>query len=248
MQTFLRKLMQSVGAVTEKTIHRFQKQQASHSFHSVNSPEKTTEIPIAEMRLRKILEAVESQEVRSLIPSLSGKKVLHASETGTTQWEALEEKGAQSIVNFDVNVLGHLSIPPHEKIPATVKGHLEAAPFRDDSFDFLLCFSSTTQEHSLEWMKEIARLLKDGSRVVISFLHPYFEHQLNLKPGFFHEISQYFMSLRKAGIYVEEIREVKADPRFRSLLSGSAKYEKEFSQIEGIPLIVFFRGVRLKRR
>ncbi len=55
------------------------------------------------------------------------------------------------------------------------------------------------------------------------------------------------MSLKKAEIYVEEIKEYVADESLKSLL-GLSKNDKNFAQVRGFPLLLVFKGIRLKRR
>ncbi|MFO1518115.1 MAG: methyltransferase domain-containing protein [bacterium] len=211
--------------------------------------EKTAEITLPEARLRKVLETLENHESASLIPALSGKKTLLATATGTRQWEALQQKGAKTIVDFDINPLfGYAAPQPKPSGVHLVKGSLASAPFQDESFEFLLLFGATTRtENVASWISEATRLLKDGSRVVISFLHPYLEHQMNPRLGFPHGIDKYYMDLRRAGIYVEEIKEAKADESVRSIF-GPAKDDKDFAQIKGTPMVLFFKAIRLKKR
>jgi len=249
MQNLLKKLMQVIGRPLEKLGKSSSKSGSAKTSTSV-SGEKTAEITLPEVRIRRVLEALEGQELASLLPNLSGKKVLHATASGTRQWETLQQKGAKLILDFDVNPLfgpqGTLSTRPAYVHPA--KGSFTAAPFPDDAFEFFLLFGATPRLDPLSsWFPEIARILREGSRAVLSMIHPYLAHQMNPRAGFPQDIGKYFMELRKVGIYVEEIREVKAEESVRPLF-GPAKDDKDFAQIKGNPMLVFFKGVRLKRR
>jgi hypothetical protein len=248
MQNFLRKVMQAIGRPLEK----FGKASSSgpSQVASISSGERTAEITLPEVRIRRVLETLEGQELTSMLPNLSGKKVLHATASGTRQWDLLQQKGAKSIIDFDVNPLfgpqGTLSTRP--AYVQAAKGSFGAAPFSDDTFEFVLLFGATPRIDLVNgWFPEIARILREGSRVILSMIHPYLSHQMNPRSGFPQDIGKYFMDLRKAGIYVEEIKEVKAEEGVRSLF-GPAKDDKDFAQIKGNPMVVFFKGVRLKRR
>jgi len=248
MQNFLRKVMQTIGRPLERLGKSSPKSGAATP--SVASGERTAEITLPEVRIRRVLEALEGQELAALLPNLSGKKVLHATASGSRQWELLQQKGAKLIVDFDVNPLfgpqGTLSSRP--ALVQAVKGSFISSPFPDDAFEFFLLFGATPRIDPLSgWFSEIARILREGSRAVFSMIHPYLAHQMNPRAGFPQEIGKYFMELRKAGIYVEEIKEVKAEESVRSLF-GPAKDDKDFAQIKGNPMVVFFKGVRLKRR
>jgi SAM-dependent methyltransferase len=250
MQDFLRKTMQAAGRLVEGLAGRFQKNPSSRAVSVDGKVEKTTEIALPEMRVRKVLESMEGREAAALVPNLSGKKALHATASAVRQWETLKQRGAQMIVDFDVGPLYGPPPPSTGKPPNLhlAKGSFLAAPFPDESFEFLLLLAAGAKnENTLSWLGEMARILKDGSRVVISYIHPYFEHLNNPRAGFSHGIDGYYMSLRKAGIYVEEIKEVKADDAVRSLF-GPTKDDKEFALIKGYPMVVFFKAIRLRRR
>jgi hypothetical protein len=250
MQNFLRKVMQTIGRPFEKLGKSSPKTGQARTSSSVASGERTAEITLPEVRIRRVLETLEGQEVASMLPNLSGKKVLHATASGTRQWELLQQKGAKLIIDFDVNPLfgpqATMSTRPAYVQPA--KGSFSAAPFPDDAFEFFLLFGATPRSEQLTgWIPEIARVLREGSRAVLSMIHPYLTHQMNPRAGFPQDIGKQFMELRRAGIYVEEIKEVKAEDSVRSLF-GPAKDDKDFAQIKGYPMLVFFKGVRLKRR
>ena len=241
--------MQTIGRPLEKMGKSSSKSGAAAP-SSITSGERTAEITLPEVRIRRVLETLEGQELATLLPNLSGKMVLHATASGSRQWELLQQKGAKLIVDFDVNPLfgpqGSLSTRP--ALVQAAKGSFASAPFPDDAFDFFLLFGATPRIDPLSgWFPEIARILREGSRAVFTMIHPYLAHQMNPRLGFPQDIGKYFMELRKAGIYVEEIKEVKAEESVRSLF-GPAKDDKEFAQIKGYPMVVFFRGVRLKRR
>jgi SAM-dependent methyltransferase len=251
MKEFLRKTMQAAGRLVEGVAGRLQKNPPSRTAASVEGrAEKTAEITLPEVRVRKVLEAMERQEAAALVPNLSGKKALHATASAVRQWETLKQKGAQLIVDFDVGPL-YGPLPPSTGKPSNLhlaKGSFLTAPFPDESFEFLLLLAAGAKnENTLAWLGEMARILKDGSRVVISYIHPYFEHLTNPRAGFSHGIDGYYMSLRKAGIYVEEIKEIKADDSIRSLF-GPTKDDKEFALIKGYPMVVFFKAIRLRRK
>jgi len=250
MQNFLRKFMQVVARPLEKLGKSSSSAGEGKSSPSSGPGERTAEVTLPEVRIRRVLELLETQTVPGLLPNLSGKKVLHATASGTRQWDLLQQKGAKLIVDFDVNPLFGPQATVSSRPPSVqaTRGSFTAAPFLDDTFEFLLLFGATPRaDHLLNWMPEMARILREGSRAVISVIHPYLTHQINPRGGFPQEIGKYFTELRRAGIYVEDIREMKADESVRSLF-GPAKDDKDFAQIKGSPMLVFFKGVRLKRR
>lgn len=244
--------MQSFGRVVEKLGQTSKKSKGLPGAPHPSSAAPPSSIPLGpfEGRIRKVLESLEAKEVVSLIPNLSGKRALHATASTAHQWEALQQKGAKLILDLDV---GTVEIPGSTSPVKPVglqrsKGSLAEAPFRDESFEFLVFLGTgIRREDPIPWMNEMARILKDGSRVVLSFTHPYLEHLLNPAAGFPHGIAQYYMALRRAGIYVEEIKEALADETVRSFF-GPTKDDTAFLQIRGCPMVVFFKAIRLKKR
>ncbi len=250
METFLRKLMQVLGRWVETFAGALGKKCPSHEKTSevLLTPSQGVKLPAS--RLRKIVETLENREIVSLTPNLSGKKALHLSTAGTQHWQMLQQKGAGPVIDFDgapFYVQPPAGVTPPEEW-MRIRGSCLKIPFPEDSFDFVLFLAATPQrDQSLEWMREIARILKDGSRTVLSLPHPYLEYALNPKAGFIHSVEQYYMGLRKVGIFVEEIRESKADDSLHSLFV-SEKDEAGFQAVRGFPIILSFRAIRLKRR
>jgi SAM-dependent methyltransferase len=252
MQDLLKKLMQGLGQLVEKIAALFEKKgtKGGKTAPVEGIAAKPTGISLPEGRLRKVLEAIECREVLSLIPNLSGKTALHSTTSEARVWDPLVQKGAKTIVDFDVSSLEESKLPtsPRPGGLQLVKGSFTAPPFRDDSFEFLLLFGTgARRSNPTLWIEEMARLLKEGARVVVSFIHPYLEHQLNPRAGFPNGIDRYYMALRRAGIYVEEIKEAAADDSLRSFF-GPTKNDLEFAQIKGCPMVVFFKAIRLKRK
>ncbi|MBL7685783.1 MAG: hypothetical protein JNK65_07105 [Deltaproteobacteria bacterium] len=251
MQNFIRKIVQAIGKPLEKLSKK------PHSSVGSSAPsetvvqvgEKTSEITLPEARVRKVLEKIETQGLLSLIPNLSGRKVLQISASGARLWESLKSKGCPLIIDFDANPLFGTQLPAVKPSGVhLVRGSLQAAPFQNESFEVLCFLGATPRVDQLPaWAEEISRLTKEGARILISILHPFFEQKLNPRQGFQHSIADYFMGLRKVGVYVEEIKELKVDDQVRSLFSP-AKEDKDFIQMNGFPAVLCFKAVRLKRR
>lgn len=243
-------MMQSAGKVVEKVSHL---KEAKKTVSPVgnNSPLEKNQQLLAfppENLIRKWAEILELKEFPHFIPNLSGKKVLQATTNANRLWDLLNQKGPESILDFDLGYFeGNLQgqKPPHLQM---VKGNFLSAPFTDQAFDYLfLLGAGIRREDPTLWMKEISRILKDNSRLVLCLLHPFLEYRFHPSVGFTHRIDQYFMALKKAEIYVEEMKECLADETLKSSL-GLAKNDKNFAQIKDFPLLLIFRGIRLKRR
>jgi len=247
MENFLRKMMQSAGKVVEKIGKAKTAPQTKVAAKSEAPETRAPGFP-PENQVRRWIEIFESKEIPALLPNLAGKNVLQATCSGSRIWEALSQKGAELIVDLDMgNFEGS---PPAQKPPhlQMLKGNLLAAPFPDQSMDyFVLLGAGIRREDPEAWMKEIARILKDGSRLLLSFIHPFIEYQFHPGSGLQHRFDQYFMALKKAEIYVEDVKECLASDALKNWV-GLAKNDKNFAQVKDFPFLLVFRGIRLKRR
>src|SRR4030095_6312316 len=142
MREILKKSMQALGKVVEKVGGQFQKGSPTGGTRGASwegKVKKTAEFHLPEARVRKVLEAIESKELASLLPNLSGKKVIHATASTVRQWEALKQKGASTIVDFDVGPL-YGPPPPSTGKPAGLliaQGSFAGAPLPRWRFGFL---------------------------------------------------------------------------------------------------------------
>lgn len=245
MEKFLRRMMQKLGGLVEKIAATTHQAKTKKRFSPTVSKPETV---LSKAKIQKILEVIEMENIAPLIANLSGKKTLHASATGSAKWDLLLEKGAEKIIDFEVGIsTRNRSIVENTQGVLFARGNLMQAPFAEKVFDFLVLFAARLDKKDFaSSFSEIASILQDGSRVVISFTHPYLEYALNPKGGFLNRIDQYFMLLRKAGIYVEQIREAFVTPNLLSLAKPSID-TTELGSLEKIPFVVFFKGIRLRR-
>ncbi len=249
MKDLLRKFVQVLGQGVEKVGRRLEKSPLGKKpINKIKLLQKTSGVVLPPGRLRKVLEAFESREISSSVPSLSGKKVLHLSTNGNKQWNLIRQKAAATLLHLDASPLYSEVEPTSRADLIEIRASVTQIPLREGEFDFLLLLGAGVQRECInDWAKELARVTREGGRVVISVIHPYLEYLLNPNMGFVHGIDQYFMNLRKAGIYVEEIREIKADDSFKALW-GSGGTEFDVNPLKGIPIILILRGVRLKKK
>ncbi len=250
MENFLRKMMQSAGKVVEKVghIHPSKKEAASPHKQEVSEASVSVSAFPPENQIRKWMETLENKEIPSLIPNLGSKTVLQATSSGNRLWETLQQKGADLVIDFDT---GHFEGSPQTQKPPhlqMIKGNLLSAPFPDQSMDYLILLGAgIRREDPIPWIKEISRILKDGSRLILCFAHPFIEYRLHPGMALAHRFDEYFMALKKSEIYVEEVREILANDSLKSWV-GLAKNDKNFAQVKDFPMLLVFRGVRLKRR
>ncbi len=187
METFLRKMMQTAGKAVEKIGHmKSPKSSPSSSAKPQVAEVSRSQFP-PENQLRRWVEALEQKEVAQLIPNLAGKSVIQATTSGNRIWDTLSERDAEFIIDLD---MGNFEGSPSGQKPTNlqrVKANLLAAPFPDQSIDyFVLLGAGIRREDPAVWMKEMARVLKDGSRLVLSFLHPFVEYQFQQGASFQH--------------------------------------------------------------
>jgi ubiquinone/menaquinone biosynthesis C-methylase UbiE len=113
--------------------------------------------------------------VRATLPDLDGLDVLDAA-CGSGHYAAwMADRGAE-VVGFDASVaMVRAARERHgdstEFLRADLRGPL---PFRDAAFDLVVC--QLALEHVRDWrptVREFARVLRDGGRVVLSCDHPF---------------------------------------------------------------------------
>jgi len=113
--------------------------------------------------------------VRATLPDLDGLDVLDAA-CGSGHYAAwMADRGAE-VVGFDASVaMVRAARERHgdstEFLRADLRGPL---PFRDAAFDLVVC--QLALEHVRDWrptVREFARALRDGGRVVLSCDHPF---------------------------------------------------------------------------
>jgi ubiquinone/menaquinone biosynthesis C-methylase UbiE len=117
---------------------------------------------------------LEARKVATLLPNLSGKRVLDLA-CGTGRWlERISAQGADSAIGVDLSAA---MLRVAEKKPA-IGGRLAQAdclnlPFRSAVFDLVVCSFAVGHIPDLGAMvRELARVTKRGADVFVSDLHP----------------------------------------------------------------------------
>lgn len=134
----------------------------------------------------------------------------------------------------------------------TLMGSLRALPFKPSQFDLVICpFGLDADAVNAKLINDVAGLLKNGGRLVLSLRHPQLEYLLfNQNPAQTgspeNSISRFFDELRKNHLYTEVIKEgmvaLPLKPYFNR--EGERGYYHEY---KGTPLTLFFRAVKFVR-
>jgi len=78
-----------------------------------------------------------------------------------------------------------------------VQADMSNIPFKENSFDFVLSFSSLMNSDNIEnTLKEIRRITKKDGRVIISYLNKY---------DFSDKIKKYFNIIKKSNLFEDEL-------------------------------------------
>tara|TARA_B100000902_G_scaffold378244_1_gene411288 strand:+ start:419 stop:907 length:489 start_codon:yes stop_codon:yes gene_type:complete len=78
-----------------------------------------------------------------------------------------------------------------------VQADMSNIPFKENSFDFVLSFSSLMNSDNIEnTLKEIRRITKKEGRVIISYLNKY---------DFSDKIKKYFKIIKKSNLFEDEL-------------------------------------------
>ncbi len=243
MQNFLRKLIQPLGKSVEKVGGWVEKRRSKKL--STPTAQEGMKLP-PEYTLHALMQYLEEREIRSLIPNLAGKKTLCASWGENTLCNLLREKKASPLLMMapQAEELGEISETTSEQFGLV--GSLKAAPFKNDFFDCSIISAWNGKNDLSTWVGELTRISRDGSRMVLVFTHPYLQYLSKTVRKIPQGLSQNFMTLRRAGIYVEEIKEAFVDESAKEALSNIPSTSIE--NLKGLPLLVLFKAIRLKRK
>jgi len=244
MQNFLKKVIQPLGKSVEKVGGWVEKRRSQKPTKSFSSSENIS-LP-SDYTLRGLMQHLEEREIRSLIPNLAGKKTLCASWGENTLSHLLQEKKAAPLLMMapQAEDLGKISENTSDQFGLV--GNLKAAPFRNDFFDCAIISAWNRKNELSTWVGELTRISRDGSRMVLVFTHPYLQYLSKSTRKIPYGVSQNFMTLRRAGIYVEEIKEAFVDDSLKE--SAPDLPTASIENLKGLPLLILFKAIRLKRK
>jgi malonyl-CoA O-methyltransferase len=191
--------------------------------------------------------ALEQQVALELIGSIQGQHVLDLG-CGTGRYCALLAEAGATVVGIDLSseMLEHArqSIGPNSPFElGQIAGDRLAFP--DGRFDLVVCALTVGHLRELQpAFAEIVRVLKNGGRLVISDIHPYWpvsghdyveffdgtgqEYRL---PIYAHLVEEYWRLCQKFGLRLEDIREPTIDGRLIAQFPSMEDYR-------GIPLAI----------
>jgi ubiquinone/menaquinone biosynthesis C-methylase UbiE len=190
--------------------------------------------------------ALEEPVLLDLIGDVAGLDVLDAA-CGTGRYALkLAEAGARvAAADASEEMLAHARRKAAERqLDLDLRlGDLQQLPFRDESFDLVVCALALCHVPDLRpAAQEFARVLRPGGRVVISDFHPYclligwrtcfdrpearywIENHLNM-------VQDYVGALLSAGFVVTDLRESVVDERLAGILS-----EHDIERFRGWPV------------
>lgn len=190
--------------------------------------------------------ALEYQPVLEALDAKAGERILDAA-CGTGRYtKPLHEAGAEMVgLDFSEAMLAKA----RERLPEVefVRGDLsEPLPFADASFDAILCGQALKHLPDLHVpMREFARLLRPGGRLVFSVTHPDMNwdgYELRPYDGyvmrahadvFHHRFFDYFDAVETAGLSCRRILQLKVSEEIRSFLT-----DESFAIVQGRPQIL----------
>ena len=189
------------GAVAERL-----EPQAAYSLWAKNYPP----------RPHNPLMVLEQQTVLSLLPDVSGLRVLDAG-CGTGRYlQTLKSRGAFAI---GMDLSAAMLARARELTDRVAQADLRALPFDDASIDVVVCGLALGDFAELELaLSEIARVVRLGGSVIYSVVHPAGEaagwsrtfesdgRQLAVD-GFWHSLEHHRRACTAAGLSIEEWRE-----------------------------------------
>jgi len=195
---------------------------------------------------------LEFPEVLALLAPVAGETVLDAA-CGTGRYSvAIAERGAQVVgLDFSAEMLALA----RRRMPATefhAADLSKALPFVSRSFDAVLCAQALKHIADLNFtMREFARVLRPGGRVVFSVTHPsmvWDNYEMREHPGFLlnehadiihHQLDDYLAAVENAGLKIAQLLAIPISERIRGLLT-----ERSYGLVAGRIQILAIRAER----
>lgn len=201
-----------------------------------------------EKHISALLSGAERTKIFPLIPSLAGKTALHLTPASANYLALMEKRGAQNVVELDVQKTSTAMSAPEPKDHLYARGMVDKLPFKDKIFDFILYPSALAWRADLPFLfPEMVRVLKDNGRFVISMVHPFFEYLMNPRGGFRNNVGELFTDLKKNGFFVDELREATLDETLR-VVSLPPKLNKDLKRFQGMPILLLMRGILVRKK
>ena len=190
--------------------------------------------------------ALEYEPVLAALDAQAGERVLDAA-CGTGRYTAALQQAGVDVTGCDFS--GEMLAVAKSKLPGVelVEADLnDALPFADSVVDAVLCAQALKHLPDLRGpMREFARLLRPGGRLVFSVTHPDMDWTgYELKPGdmyvmrehadvFHHRFFDYFDAAEQAGFAVKRILQLKVGEEIRDYLT-----DESYAVVKGRPQVL----------
>ena len=199
---------------------------------------------------------LEFPDVLALLAPIVGETILDAA-CGTGRYTvAIAERGAVVIgLDFSAAMLAMA----RRRMPATgfhAADLTKPLPLLSHHFDAILCAQALKHIPDLGIvMREFARVLRPGGRVVFSVTHPgmvWDDYEMREHPGFLlnehadiihHQFNDYIAAVENAGLEIARLVEIPISERIRALLT-----ERSYPLVAGRKQILAIRAEKLLRQ
>lgn len=193
---------------------------------------------------------LEFPDVLELLAPAAGETILDAA-CGTGRYTLVIAERRAVVIGLDFSVemlsIARRRTPSTEFHLADLTGPL---PFLSDRFDAILCAQALKHIPDLGLvMREFARVLRPGGRVVFSVTHPdmvWTDYEMREHPGFLlnqhadivhHQFKDYKAAVEDAGLTITQVTEIPISERIHALLT-----EHSFPLVAGRKQILAIRA------
>ncbi|OVE81016.1 hypothetical protein BVY03_04990 [bacterium K02(2017)] len=212
------------------------------NYHFINTLKKEN--------LNQILLSSEAYHLTRLIPDIANKKVLLFNDPQHKMvLKTLMARKPSYLINYMYQ--GGVAETQNDNF-YTATGDFKLLPFKQQYFDVIICpFVLNTPEIDNLQMSQLARLLKNGGRIIISFRHMQLEHMLyNQNPAQLGTLdssfTQYFRKLKQNKLFIENVLEGCVDKPLKPFFSLDDESD-HYQEFKNTPLTLFFRAVKFIR-
>lgn len=252
LQDILTQTMAKVGEVVEKVASKVDKSGKRPAPKKTGVTDEEGQdfaaIQWEDKHIQALLSGAERTKIFPLIPALGGKQGLHLTPAPVDYLSLMEKRGAEDIVELDVQKTSVTVDRPEAKEHRLARGSVDKLPFKDKTFDFVLYPSALAWRADLPLLiPEMVRVLKDNGRFVISVVHPFFEYLMNPRGGFRKNIGELFTDMKGQGFFIDELKEATLDETLR-IVSLPPKLNKDLKRFQGMPILLLMRGILVRKK
>lgn len=239
----LRRAMEALGRVVERTINRAKTTRVQVNSRSGVQPILSLESQLNLSRIRDLIDASVQKVTADAIPDLKESAALEVGEGPAAYVARLLNCRAKIAIGVEIGG-GSVGRQGDTSRGFVLRGQLSRLPFNDNSFGYFLARLATPFTGDFQRAaKELGRILVPGGQGVIVDYHPfglYAKRGANrIRPvdSGVHKFEDYYQLCRQAGMRIIDVREAFVDENLRQTFREEEI--QAYRNLKGTPLLIF---------